>query len=217
MENNEQIRLRIEQLVTKSGLSINAFAKKAGVDQASLNKILKGSLGISPKMINAIAAITDSDPQWIMFGEPKSAHSFFLPSRPLPAQNHGQEMRRHYFQLANAGTLSEEEGSSYEMQPVIQQMPSYDFTIEIHGDSMSPTYNSGDIVACRNVTNSSFLQWGQIHVLSTSQGNIIKRIFEKEGGIDCRSDNKDYPPFFVPEDEVYSIGLVVGGLKKEHI
>ncbi len=205
MENNEQIRERIEQLVNKSGLSINAFAKKAGVDQASLNKILKGSLGISSKMIEAIAEAANVEPEWIAYGTEKSS-----------AGQSKAETRPHYTSWANAGTLTEEHGSSYELQPIIAQMPRYDFTIQIYGDSMSPTYNSGEIVACRDVSHSNFHQWGQVHVLSTSQGNIIKRIYEKGDNIECRSDNDDFPPFVIPKEEIYSFALVVGGLRKEH-
>lgn len=93
-----------------------------------------------------------------------------------------------------------------------------DFMIEICGTSMAPTYNSGDIVACRIIRESRFIQWNKAHILATAeQGILCKRI---RRGCDTRhllavSDNENYEPFEVPEDEVLGMALVVGAIKSE--
>ena len=205
------VKERLVEYLKRKRIGQNKFESMAGISNGYISNLKKSpSASHLTKILNAAP---DLDEKWLLTGEGSMIKGT---SNPVSADK-APEMRPHYLSLANAGTLTEEINAGSEMQPVITQMPQYDYTIEIHGDSMSPAYNSGDIVACRNVTHSNFHQWGQIHVLSTSQGNMIKRIYEKGEDIECRSDNANYPPFTIPKEEIYSIGLVVGGLKREHL
>ena len=97
--------------------------------------------------------------------------------------------------------------------PVIPSLPKYDFTIVARGESMEPVIESGDELACRFIRESAFIQWGRIHVLDTAQGIVVKRIFESDGHILCRSDNKGYPDFPISKEEIYHMALVVGLLR----
>jgi len=94
-----------------------------------------------------------------------------------------------------------------------------DFMIRVKGNSMEPTYKSGDIVACRMVTNSRFMQWNRVFVVSTKdQGVIIKRVRQCKEEPECLqmiSDNIDYDPFDVPKDEILNVALVVGSISLE--
>ena len=78
------------------------------------------------------------------------------------------------------------------------------------GDSMQPYINQGDVVACLKIEEPTFLQWGRTHVLFTTQGVIVKKIFDAGDGIRCVSFNDAYPDFVVPKREIYSYNLVVG-------
>lgn len=102
-----------------------------------------------------------------------------------------------------------------EMFPKIGQFPSYDFTTFVRGDSMEPKFERGAEIACRRINSSGFIQWGRVHVLDTSQGAVIKQIYDEEGSIRCKSFNPIYPDFLVPKEEIYSINLVVGKLTFE--
>lgn len=82
--------------------------------------------------------------------------------------------------------------------------------MRVTGESMQPFINPGDEVACLKIEESSFLQWGHIHVLFTSQGVIVKRIFDEGDGIRCVSINDAYPDFVIPKKEIYSYNLVIG-------
>lgn len=117
---------------------------------------------------------------------------------------------------AAAGALSYEERGvtlkECEQMPIVNQFPSYDFTMFIKGDSMSPKYESGDEIACRWVNEKRFIQWGKVHVLDTTQGIIVKKVYEDGDKIRCVSINPDYPPFSVPKDDIHSMSLVVGSL-----
>ena len=78
---------------------------------------------------------------------------------------------------------------------------------------MAPEYQSGDEVACRKIDSTSFIQWGKTHVLDTSQGIVMKRIYDDGDKIRCVSYNKDYPDFSIAKNEIYSTNLVVGVLR----
>jgi phage repressor protein C with HTH and peptisase S24 domain len=97
--------------------------------------------------------------------------------------------------------------------PVISAFPKYDFTIRVTGRSMEPYYFSGDEVACLRINESQFIQWGRVHVLDTTQGVVIKRIYENGDSIRCASFNPEYPDFNVPKEDIRSYNLVVGALR----
>ena len=93
-----------------------------------------------------------------------------------------------------------------------------DFMIEITGSSMYPKYNSGDVVACKIIKESTFLQWNKVHIIATKeQGILIKRL--KKGTDDDRlliiSDNKDYDPFEIQKNEITGLAIVVGVIRLE--
>ncbi len=88
-----------------------------------------------------------------------------------------------------------------------------DFMIEVSGASMYPRYTSGDIVACSILRESRFIQWNNCHVIATiEQGILLKRLLPGNDGehLKAVSDNKDFPPFDIPVNEIKGIALVVG-------
>lgn len=93
-----------------------------------------------------------------------------------------------------------------------------DFMIPVRGSSMYPKYSSGDVVACRIISDLLFVQWNKVYVIdSISQGIIMKRLLKSENieHVICRSDNKDYGDFAVPNNDIRAIALVVGVIRLE--
>ena len=95
-----------------------------------------------------------------------------------------------------------------------------DFLIRVKGDSMTPKYSGGDLVACKKIpmNETYFLQWGRVYVIGTrSQGIMIKRVrpAEDPAWITCVSDNPKYAPFDVPKEDIVSIALVNGAISLE--
>lgn len=88
-----------------------------------------------------------------------------------------------------------------------------DFMIEVSGLSMYPHFNPGDVIACSILRSTQFLQWNKCHVIATrEQGILVKRLMPGEDKKHLRavSDNKEYPPFDIPVDEITGIAVVVG-------
>jgi phage repressor protein C with HTH and peptisase S24 domain len=103
-------------------------------------------------------------------------------------------------------------------QYVIPDFRNADFMIYVKGSSMYPKYSSGDIIACKILDESRFIQWGKVYVIATKeQGFLVKRIMasDKENYIKAVSDNESYPPFDIPKDEICGLALVMGVLRLE--
>jgi phage repressor protein C with HTH and peptisase S24 domain len=94
------------------------------------------------------------------------------------------------------------------------------YLIRAFGSSMIPKYNSGDLLACRPVSDTSFIQWGKVYVLDTDQGPLVKRLYPctpaDDDSVECRSDNFErYPPFKISKSSIRRIAIVVGVLRME--
>ena len=100
-----------------------------------------------------------------------------------------------------------------EMFAPIPNLGRYDFTIDVHGDSMEPELRSGDILACRwaDVNNIDSTKY---YVLDTDGGAVVKSLEDKGATIVCTSLNKKYEQFAVTKHDALRIALVVGVMRK---
>lgn len=93
-----------------------------------------------------------------------------------------------------------------------------DFMIEVIGDSMIPKFYPGDIIACSTINHSRYIEWNKCHLIATvDRGLIVKRVMPGSDK-DCLmaiSDNKDYPPFDIPKDEITGMARIVGVIHLE--
>lgn len=115
--------------------------------------------------------------------------------------------------VAMAGNLSEYVNGvkkfDCDLLPIIHQMPSYDFTMIIKGDSMEPKYEGGDEIACREVFD--YIEWGKTYVVSTRDGALLKRLYDAGDKIRCVSYNHDeYPDFFIEKSSDLRFYKIVG-------
>lgn len=93
-----------------------------------------------------------------------------------------------------------------------------DFMIEVSGLSMYPHFKSGDVIACTILHDAKYIQWNRCHVIATKeQGILVKRIMpsEQEECFKIVSDNKDFPPFNLPKEDIMGLALVVGSVSLE--
>ena len=94
-----------------------------------------------------------------------------------------------------------------------------EFVIRVSGSSMYPKYSNGDVLACKKIKDILFFQWGKVYVIDSSQGALVKRVFEDTGNPDnilLVSDNKEnYPPFSMPKNDIRSLSIVLGVIRME--
>lgn len=100
-----------------------------------------------------------------------------------------------------------------EMFAPITNLGRYDFTIDVHGDSMEPELRSGDILACRWADVNS-IDSTKYYVLDTDGGAVVKSLEDKGATIVCTSLNKKYEQFSVTKHDALRIALVVGVMRK---
>lgn len=98
-----------------------------------------------------------------------------------------------------------------EYRPVVKMLPKYEMTIEITGDSMCPKLENGDIIAIRKVID--IIKWGNVYVLDTIDGAVVKRLYDEGDKYRCRSFNPEYKDFLVDKRNVYGIYKVVGQIR----
>ncbi len=114
-------------------------------------------------------------------------------------------------------SIKEKDVLAYYVIPKFRNL-NVDFMIEVIGDSMIPKFYPGDIIACSIITNPRYIEWNKCHLIATSdRGMIVKRLMP---GTDTAcltvvSDNKNYPPFEIPKDEITGMARVIGCIHLE--
>lgn len=78
----------------------------------------------------------------------------------------------------------------------------------VEGNSMYPTYQSGDILICKYVEQSTQIKDGECYVIVSMEGICVKRCInalQKRGAIIIESDNNDYKPDIIPVETIREI------------
>lgn len=202
------VKDRLKAYLSAKNISMAEFGRRIGVSGAYVTSMRKS---IQPDKIEKIKKeFPDLDVDWLITG--KGA----MNKISLEAVATGGETRPRLPLNATGGQNELLDGitlAQCEQVPVVPMFPNYTFTMRVTGESMQPYINPGDEVACLKIDEPTFLQWGRIHVLSTSQGVVIKKIYDAGDGIRCVSLNSDYPDFVIPKKEIFSYNLVVGLLR----
>lgn len=236
MQENRQEKSPIKQKIllylTKIGVSEYEFYKKSGTTRG----ILTQNNGISEEnLARFLAYAPDVNEEWLLTGRGEMLKTnSTLTDTPPDEQPHvsDKDTKKVWIAQENeqgiplipfsamAGALTGEQSVlEYECERyVVPAFNGADFLMPVKGNSMMPTYISGDIVACQRVPMSGlFFQWNKPYVLDTAQGAIIKRI---KPGSDKQhvlivSDNKEYDPFELPYEDIHAVALVIGLIRLE--
>lgn len=213
------IRQRLIDIAKYKGVSVRAFEELCGLNRGNISNLaINGNIG-SDKLSKIIDAIPEIDSEWLLTGRGKMLAEGIQRGWPISQLDNNTEieMRPRIPLDAAAGSLSimAESVSEAECEryPVIPRFPRYDFTIMVKGDSMESEFQSGDEIACRLINQPSFIQWGRPHVLDTTQGVVLKRIYNKTNTILCHSDNNLYQDFEIPKGDILHIAIVVGTVR----
>ncbi len=188
---------RLGALIEALNLTQAEFAEKVGVGaNAVTNWKTRGIKGSSFEKISTAFPQVNMD--WLKTG----VGEMFAP----------QDVKPHLPTVATAGSMS---GFSEavrmgdcEMKPVVQALPSYDYTMTIKGNSMEPKFEGGDVIAIRKVIG--FIEWGKTYVLDTADGAVVKRLYDDGDKFRCVSYNQEYPDFLVEKISVFGVYKVVG-------
>lgn len=208
---------RIKELCDNEGIKITQLEEKIGASKGVLSRSLKNDTDIQSKWITLIVENYPLyNTEWLLIGKGKMLKG----DKPVAVPNASKGIP--LVEIEAVGGFGND-SFSINIQDIIgnYSIPDFDqasFMIRVRGDSMSPHYKSGDLVACKVLRESQFIQWNEVHVIATlEQGILIKRLRK---GIDNEtllavSENPDYSPFDIPKEEITGIALVLGGVRLE--
>ena len=229
-----------EEIARQEGITITALERKIGASKGVLSRAISNGTDIQAKwLISVVDNYPRYNPEWILTGngpmlraderdggnnkrdEVGATDERSTSGIPIatPATTPGEGIPLLPIDAMAGALTSEQTVLEYECERyVVPIFNGADFLIPVSGNSMTPTYYPGDIVACKRVPLSGlFFQWGKIYVIDTSQGPLIKRI--KPGQTPEQlcivSDNNDYDPFQLPIADVRAVALVVGVIRLE--
>lgn len=111
---------------------------------------------------------------------------------------------------AIGGSLNGYDGQvmPYDCETITVPIKGAEMAITVHGDSMAPEYPSGCIVLIKRINERAFIEWGNVFVVDTVNGVIIKRLRpckHDENRIICESINEGFDPFEVSLTDVRAI------------
>ena len=224
---------RIKEFIHYKGVSIRSFEENIGCSIGVINRCVTKNTDLTvANLMKIINKYPELNSEWILTGEGNMlkdeiihresdliTSKEFEPS--LDNENFNQKVGIPLVPLyAMAGSFTGEIGimnNECECYSV-PGLNNADYLIQVKGNSMLPTYNSGDIVACRRINmQDAFFQWNRVYILDTDQGPIMKRIkpgSDKEH-ITIVSDNPEFEPFELHLSKIYHIALVLGCIKLE--
>lgn len=225
MTNFSTQKERILQFIDYKGISKNKFYIESGISNGVLDK----KSGLSMETVEKFySTFPEINPEWLLTGngsmlkekeptrvylhdnidEEDNAVDNIIPLIPIGA-------------MAGSGTgeikIAKRDIIDGYVIPEFTQR-GVEYIIRVSGSSMYPKYSSGDLLGCKTVTDLSFFQWGKIYVLDTDQGPMVKRLFpvpNNDDLLECRSDNKEYPPFPISKSSIYKVAIVIGVLRME--
>ncbi|NBJ09241.1 MULTISPECIES: helix-turn-helix transcriptional regulator [Muribaculaceae] len=213
MDKKSPEKERILTLISKLGISKATFFRRTGLSDSNF----KGRNLYSKPGSNVMVKITTTFPnvsgEWLLTGEgpmfKRESDDMPYENQPLPPDSIPLIPAKAMAGFFTGEVVVDESECERIRIPGIKA----DFAIPVSGDSMTPLYQSGDMVICQFVNLSDmFFQWGKVYVINTNQGVLLKKV--RPGSdkhfIKLISENSDYDPIDLPLADIYQIALVKG-------
>ena len=212
-----EIKNRIESLMQESGMSSNAFSRKAGIDASNFSRKLSGVQNITKLDIFKISRAFGVNEDWLLSGNgEKYASGDKDESKQVVQSADGIP----YYDIDFTCSVTEvfnddpEYPSSYVM---IQGVEKADFCCRTSGDSMSPFLMRGDIVAMRKIEDwNSFLPLNEVYGVVTRNGLRAIKVLRKgssESRLTLHSYNEEYEDQEIDKSVILHIYKVVASAR----
>lgn len=204
------VKDRTIKFVKYKGITMKSFEAKCGLSSGYITSMRKG-FGAN-KLNNVLIAFPELNRDWLLYGEGE-----MLKSGQDGVQKEVPARKPQEVYLlpvsAQAGPLNDFVASvkKEECEKIISPIYDVDFAITVSGDSMAPEYPNGSIIFIKRINERAFINWGNVYLLDTCNGIIVKKVFptEEAAVLQCVSINSNYPPFTVNMADIYGIYRVL--------
>jgi phage repressor protein C with HTH and peptisase S24 domain len=214
----ESISHRIKFIADNEGIKITQLESKIGASKGVLSRSLANNTDIQSKWATSIVEnYPRYNAEWLLTGKGEILKT--IATKPVAVVSDEGIPLVEIEAVGGFGSGNFAINQSDILGRYL--IPDFDqasFMLRVRGDSMSPRYSSGDLVACRVLRESQFIQWNEVHVIATrEQGILIKRLRKgsSKETLLAVSENSDYSPFEIPQNEITGIALVLGGVRLE--
>lgn len=201
------IKDRVYSFIQKTGINARQFEQTVGLSNGAVSKMGNSTRrSVLDKIISAYPQINQV---WLLTGEGemlKAEASETLTKYQYHEDDVPEQFTAYLVPMAAMGGSLvgfEDEGVRREnCERVISPVANADWVVPVCGDSMEPEYPNGSRVYVQQIYPDDFIAWGNVFVLDTTNGIIIKVVkeSEKENCVRCESLNPSgrYAPFDVP-------------------
>lgn len=215
---------RINMIVEYSGMSIPKYAQSIGVQtpQAIRDLINGKTKSLSADMQSKILSYSpEINPLWLFTGEGEMINESVAENQLPTGTYREDEIPERYMtylvpMAAMGGSLNGYDGVGVrreDCEKVISPVADADWVIPVCGDSMEPEYPNGSRVYVKQINPGDFIAWGNVFVLDTTNGVVIKVVTQsdRKDCIRCVSLNPSgrYLPFDVPKRAIRAMYRVL--------
>ncbi|MEE1884170.1 LexA family transcriptional regulator [Pedobacter flavus] len=217
MTENERLKILIKNSPYKTQ---KEFSEKIGMQSGSISDVLraKNGLGVSKMLKQKLERILNVNIKWLETGE-GTPYNTSLISNNFEG---GVPMYTINIQEANPDLSMNEVHPEY----FINFKPFNDCTayLPVFGNTMSPKYIAGDIIAVKEINNFNVLQWGEAYVIFTDHRTnnlkLLKLIHEHPDSskIILKSSNPNYKgEMIINKENITSLYIVKGKISRNFI
>lgn len=215
MDKTDRYKILVRHIVN-SGLaeSQKDLGRKIGYKNESyFSQVINGKVDEPKEFIRKLKSVLPAlNEEWVRQGEGemlKSGQDGV--QKEVPARN---SQKVYLLPVsAQAGPLNDFIASVYAGQcdSILSPIAGAELALTVAGDSMTPEYPNGSIIFIKRINERAFINWGNVYLLDTCNGIIVKKVFptEEAAVLQCVSINSNYPPFTVNMADIYGIYRVL--------
>lgn len=217
MNDNQGVKDRLISFIKSLGIGQAKFEKNCNLSNGYVNST-KGNISIQ-KLDSILQTYPELNRDWLLYGEGE-----MLKTDAQETQNEAsamfEEEKFYTYKLPIAALGGPLDGwgatdpiMPWQCERVVSPVKGVDLAVPVVGDSMAPDYPNGSTVYVKKINPASFIYWGQVFVLDTENGTILKEVqpCDDDSCIECHSLNPNgkYKPFKVPKLDIRGMYRVV--------
>lgn len=212
----ESLINRLNEIMAHYGLTQTQFADRISVKQPNLSAILKGERACGIGIINKILLSFDISKDWLLTGKGEMLRSESEPDEIALAAVHTVPLVPVEVFAGPIQRYIVDGVREKDCRKVVTPVSGAELAIPVSGDSMSPDIPDGSTLFLARINDAAFIPWGNVMVLDTENGAVVKRIYPSKNSrdaVEARSINPEYPPFDVPKESIRGIYRVLAQSK----